>query len=424
MKSIVLVLAGLLLTSAQVSAQTGPTGTWKVETVGWEMFLRMEGSTLTGLVSHCTTFFPAPVDIEDANITGNAINFKCTSPDHDRTLTFTGRVNGDEIVLTWEKHVRDGGFDNGPSDKIFGPSAPRQFTAKRVSDGELAKAADEVRGLEFVAAVNLLSKDVKAEGFLFVPRKVSRARAVIVVIRYGLGFSVTDSPSWRKLAESIDAPLLSVRFSSIRPSPVIGSVNWADGGADALLSVLQRLAQESGHPELVDAPFVIWGHSGGGGAASILAGLNPKRTLAFVRYHSGPLSGDINVVSRIPALFFAGGQDQTSPPQVGETLWKTGRALGAPWTFVVEPAATHGDAKDAEMANELMIPWITAVVRQRLSPDGASLRVVTEGSAWMGNNRTGEVAPYGTFTGSKPDASWLPDGLSAQGWRRVLGATR
>lgn len=424
MKSVVLVLAGFLVTCAPVSAQTGPTGTWKVEGLNWEIFLRMEGPKLTGLVSHCTTVFAAPAEIHDTNITGNTITFKCTSPDRDRTLTFAGRVNGDEIAFAWERHVRAGGFDNGAADKIFGPSAARQFTAKRASDGELAKAADEVRGLEFASAVNLPSKDVKAEGLLFVPRKVSRARTVIVVIRYGLGFSLYDSPKWRALAESLDAALLSVRFSNISPSPVLGSVNWADGGADALLNVVQRLAQEAGHLELIDAPLILWGHSGGGGVASILAGLNPGRTLAFVRYHSGPLSGDINVVSRIPALFFAGEQDQTAPAQVAETLWKTGRSLGAPWTFAVEPKATHGDEKDLEKANELMIPWIAAVVRQRLSPDVASLRVVTDSSAWMGNNRTGEVAPYGTFSGSKPDASWLPDEPSAQGWRGVLGAPK
>jgi dienelactone hydrolase len=414
------VLALVFVTCAPAFAQSGPTGTWRVEGVGWEVFLRIEGPKLTGLVSHCTSVFREPVDIEDANITRSTINFKCTSPDHDRTLTFAGRVNGDEIVLTWEKHVRDGGFDNGAADKIFGPSAPRQFTAKRVSDGELAKTADEVRGLEFVAAVNLLSKDVKAEGFVFVPRKVSRARALIVVIRYGLGEYITDSASWRKLAESIDAALVGVRFSSISRSDS-GSVNWADGGADALLSVLQRLAQESRHPELADAPFVIWGHSGGGGVASILAALNPKRTLAFVRYHSGPVSGDIKVVSRIPALFFAGGQDHTSPPQVGETLWKTGRALGAPWTFAVESEATHGDEKDVEKATDFMIPWITEVVRQRLSPDGKSLRAVTDGSAWLGNSQTGEAASAASFAGSKTDASWLPDEVSARGWQAVRG---
>ncbi len=187
MKSVSFVVAVLLATTASVSVQTRPAGTWRVDGVGWSVFLKMEGPRLTGLVSHCATTSAAPAEIHDSSIAGNTITFKCTSSDRDRTLTFTGVINGDAITLDWEKRVRNGGLDNGAVDQIFGPLAPRQFTAKRVPDGELAKAADEVRGLEFAAAVNLLPKDTKAEGLLFVPRKLSRVRTVIVVIRYGLG---------------------------------------------------------------------------------------------------------------------------------------------------------------------------------------------------------------------------------------------
>ena len=115
-------------------------------------------------------------------------------------------------------------------------------------------------------------------------------------------------------------------------------------GADALPPLLQRLAQESGHPELIDAPLVFWGHSGAGTVATAFAGRFPERTLAFVRYHTGPtLAADLSVVSQIPALFLAGGQedDRTINDSV-ETLWKRGRAVGAPWTFAIDPDATHG----------------------------------------------------------------------------------
>ena len=139
-------LAILLAACAPTSAQTGPTGTWKVDGSEWTVFLRMDGPRLTGLVSHCADVFATPADIYDTNMSGNTISFKCTSSDRDRTITFTGRTSGDGITFAWEKRVRDGGLDNGAVDKIFGPSAPRQFTANRAPDGELARAADEVRG--------------------------------------------------------------------------------------------------------------------------------------------------------------------------------------------------------------------------------------------------------------------------------------
>lgn len=422
------VVAILFATCATTYALTGPTGTWRVEAgnqSGWEVFLRADGQKLTGLVNYCATALPQHADIYGGNIAGNTITFKCTSPDRDRTITFTGRIKGNEITFTWERRVRDGGRDNAAVDKRFGPSAPLQFTANHVPDGELAKAADEVRGMEFSGAVNLLSKDARAEGKLFVPQKVSRVRAVLVVINYGLGFQLSGVEQWRKLSETVDAALLGVWFANIGPRAEQGDLFAipGDGLVEVFPGLLQRLAQDSGHPELTDAPLLFWGHSGAGSVAASLANRFPARTLAFVRYHSGPeLRGDPNVLNKIPALFLAGGKDSTAPVSVAETLWKSGRATGAPWTFAIEPNATHGDPKDLEKANDLMIPWIEAVLRQRLSPDGTTLRAVTDGSTWVGNIKTGEVAPYGTFSGSKADASWLPDEATARAWQTVLRA--
>lgn len=79
------------------------------------------------------------------------------------------------------------------------------------------------------------------------------------------------------------------------------------------------------------------------------------------------------------------------------------------------------DAKYFAKAMNLVILWITAVLRERLSPDGP-LRVISDASAWLGNNQTGEVAPYGSFPGSKTDASWLPDEATARGWQVARGS--
>jgi hypothetical protein len=205
----------------------------------------------------------------------------------------------------------------------------------------------------------------------------------------------------------------------------------AKGGADGLVLLLQRLAQESGHPELANTPLVFWGHSTAGPFGPSFAALHPERTVAFIRYHSGPTpGGDLKVIGHIPALFFCGGKDTgvdangRSCTDSARALWASGRALGAPWTFAVEPDATHGDVKDLPKANDLLVPWITAVLRQRLSSDGSTLRAVTEGSAWLGNNRTGELALYGTFAGSKAEASWFPDEPSARAWQIVTGAAK
>src|SRR5678815_4428656 len=100
-----LFLTSILFTTLALTfatqAQTGPTGTWRVETgsqSGWEVFLRVSGSTLTGLVNYCATALPQNADIADGNIAGDVITFKCTSPDRDRTMIFRGTISGDGIT--------------------------------------------------------------------------------------------------------------------------------------------------------------------------------------------------------------------------------------------------------------------------------------------------------------------------------------
>lgn len=421
-------VAILIATCAPIYAQTGPTGTWRVETgdqSGWEVFLRADGPQLAGLVNYCASELPGLADIYDTNVAGATVTFKCDSPDGDRTIALTGRITGDEITFTWQRRVWSGGLDNPAVDTRFGPSASPQFTAKRVPDGELAEAADRVRGMELSGAVNLLAKDARAEGRLFVPQKVRRVRGLLVAIRYGLGFQLFEDTQLPKLSETLQFALLSVWFSDIGPNIQQGIFAVpGDGLEDAFASLLERFARESGHQELMDAPLLFWGHSSGGRVAARFAVRFPQRTLGFVRYHSGANpGGELSVQSKIPALFVAGAKD-TVAAGADSSLWKSGRAVNAPWTYAIDPDAPHGDEEDLrylKKANQLMIPWVAAVVRARLSPDGRALRSITDGSGWLGNNQTGEFAPYGTFSGSKVEASWLPDEASARAWRTVWG---
>lgn len=285
---------------------------------------------------------------------------------------------------------------------------------------------DAVRGWEFAAAINLVPKDVKAEATIFIPQKVSRIRALLVIIKYGLGFQFAAAPQTLKLAETLDAAVLGVQFSNVSPNVVDKGLRaTGDGIHDALLGVVQSLAGETGHQELTDAPLLIWGHSAGGGAAESFVRRFPDRILAFVLYHSAGGGGDPAKASiRIPTLIVHAGKDTDvlGARNGPEGFWKRGRSTGAPWTFAVEPEATHGDL--SEKAVDLMVAWIAAVVRQRLPSAGTALRAVEDASGWVGNNKTGEVSLYGAFPGLKTEASWLPDEATARAWRTVVGVAK
>ena len=389
-------------------------------------------------MSSCTSL---PVEIYDGRIEGNTVAFKCESPGGDRIVTLKGSVIGDEMVFTWAKRVRDGGtaqpagatLDPGDANAsgMFGASTPQPFTARRVQEG----------GVEIATALNLMETGVKVEGTIFLPPNVRRVRAVIVLLNSGfswtgMGGAFYGDPELRKLSEALELGLLLPRITPIREVEQIDVLRNADaGGADSLLMLLRRLAGESGHQELTDAPLLLWGHSRTGHFAATFAALHPQRTIALVGYHAGGagLAGpDMDVLRHIPTLLLEAKRDieQNSnrpgwPSEFfAETSWRNARSLDAPWTFGVEPDAVHQNPGDLKTANTLVIPWISAVLRARLSPDGRALRAIREAPAWLGNIRTGEIAPHALFPGLKQEANWLPDEESARGWRVVVGATK
>jgi hypothetical protein len=229
------------------------------------------------------------------------------------------------------------------------------------------------------------------------------------------------------LSETSECAVLYLRLATIRPDSQAGDAfirDAAAGGADALLAILQRLGDQSAHPELKDAPLLLWGGSAGAGFGTTLAELYPQRAVAFIRYHAHlrGWSPNVKVLKDIPALLIAGGKDETAGTEDAERFWKDGRSAGAPWTFAIEPGATHRDEQTLVSSQELIVPWTAAVLRQRLQPGSTRLRPITEDRGWLGNKT--EVAPYATFPGAKRDASWLPDEVTARGWRTVSGATK
>jgi len=292
---------------------------------------------------------------------------------------------------------------------------------------------DQTWGEEICATVSVPRKDVSVEGTLFLSRKITEVRGMIVVIHWGMSKAVYEDPEWRRLSESLDCGLLHASIRSTDPTRPDGYVDAQKvvrkaslGGAKGLLMLLDRLATESGHPELKDAKILIWGHSAAGSFGISFAALLPQRTIGFIRYHSHRrgASVDMKVVAQIPALLIAGGSDATAGVEDSEELWMTGRSAGAPWTFAIEPDATHGSREALKETNGLVMPWIAAVFHQRVGENGAGLRPINESSAWIGDYLTGEIAPFGSFPGRKAEAIWLPDEASARAWREVSSRAR
>jgi len=125
------------------------SGTWRSDApFGWTVVLQADGNTLTGAVSLCSS--SQSVEIAEGRADANTISFTCTSTDGDRVLAFSGTYAADEITLTWDLQIREGGKPPNAGDP-FNPAnpvarfiAPRSFTLKRVSDGAGTVLLDRV----------------------------------------------------------------------------------------------------------------------------------------------------------------------------------------------------------------------------------------------------------------------------------------
>lgn len=74
------------------------------------------------------------VEIYDGRVEGNTISFKSRTPDAFRTISFIGKMNGNEIAFTRSVPFRNGGnADNTPGgSSVFGSGGAMKFSAKRV----------------------------------------------------------------------------------------------------------------------------------------------------------------------------------------------------------------------------------------------------------------------------------------------------
>lgn len=269
-------------------------------------------------------------------------------------------------------------------------------------------------------------------GRLFVPHSVTHVKTLIVVVRWGNGPGFYGDESVRRMAASIGAALLLTEFQTTSNAANNMPKRADQGGADGLIQLVQQFARDTDHREWEQAPFLFWGHSAAGPFGAGFAALHRERTVAFIRYHSGPIAGgEVPPMALVPALFLVGGKDAASGAPGGwvqpgvdgaKALWQFGRSGKAPWTFALDPAADHASTEGLTRANAFVIPWITAVVRQRLQGDSARLSDIAQNAGWVGNIDSGEVARADAANANS--GSWLPDEDSTRAWRALRGFGR
>ncbi len=224
---------------------------------------------------------------------------------------------------------------------------------------------------------------------------------------------VTLDAHWRALARLHGCALLSPMYQ------VDGQCDeWNDpdsGSERALFAAFAEFASQSGHPELRDAPWLLWGHSGGSSWSAQMIVRHPRRILAasfrggcHKQFGVPEFRARFAEVARELPLLFVWGKRESVPASSHfvswvpmNTMFGELRAQGGKVGRLIDPQSEHG----CDNSRLVIIPFFDAVLRERAAPgvlvDCASL----EAREMTAANRT------------NPALAWLPTEALSRVWR-------
>lgn len=255
---------------------------------------------------------------------------------------------------------------------------------------------------------------------LWLPEKVQQVRGVFVLVPgfQGDGLDLVNEPRWQQLATKWNFGLLGCTLRGKKEAYYIAD----KGTGRALLEALAKLALQSKHPELKDAPLAMWGHSAGGQFNYNFTVWAPERVIAFIAVKGGYYDATTDARSRsVPALFFIGEKDENIRVQSITEIFQTNRRQGAVWCLAVEPNGGHGVGKTLDLA----LAFLDAVVPLRLPATAArsgALRSVDQIPAWLGDLDSYQIASVAYYSQTRNEAAWLPDEGTAQKWKDFVSS--
>jgi pimeloyl-ACP methyl ester carboxylesterase len=216
---------------------------------------------------------------------------------------------------------------------------------------------------------------------------------------------------------------LAIIGPDIYPTPGASCSEWInpeDGSGSALLRAIDSFAKVTDHPELKQAPWLLWGHSGGGYWVLKMMTEYPKRILAAFCY-SAAFDPNLNYPSaaaKIPIILrHAGKTDLDHCWQTATHAFLKLRSMGSYASLAYNAGQTHNLSYVRYMA----VPFFESVLSQRLPDAGeAALKDMDVSKAWLGDTLTYNLYKYATYKGNKSAMSLFPDSICAVKWKEYV----
>ena len=183
---------------------------------------------------------------------------------------------------------------------------------------------------------------------------------------------ITGDWHWRALARKHDAALLVPMYQVAK-----GCDEWNDpdsGSERSLFTALEDFSLRSKRPELKDAKWVLWGHSGGSSWSAQMIVRHPQRVLA-ASFRGGcskqfgvpEFRAKFGAIARELPLLFVWGKRESVPTSSHFVSWEPMnmmyrelREQGGKVCRVIDPRSEHG-CDDSRL---MSIPFFDAVLSQ------------------------------------------------------------
>jgi pimeloyl-ACP methyl ester carboxylesterase len=245
---------------------------------------------------------------------------------------------------------------------------------------------------------------------------------------------------WQALAKKHDCALLAPSYEQPQGADC---QMWCDprNGSDAtFLKCLVDLGAKSGHPELPEVPWALWGHSGGGHWAGGMVLLHPDRVAAaWLRSGVPLLKPNPNrpkikahvlpdAALTVPMMCNLGTKEGVTVKDgrfagvwpANEVFFHEVRGKGGLIGVAVDPLTAH----ECGHQRYLAIPWLDACLAARLPQvAGAALWSISGEGTWLAPPVGFKAFPAKAYDGDPLQAAWLPNEAIARVWMQYVQDT-
>ena len=201
----------------------------------------------------------------------------------------------------------------------------------------------------------------------------------------------------------------------------------SSGSGESLLLAIEKIGVTSGLSNLAIAPWLLWGHSGGGYWTLAMMKAYPERIMANVCYSPAfdPKADYPIAAAKIPTLIrHAGANDSNSPEGkcwiTANNAFHNLRKLGGLVSIAHTPYQNHNFSDIRYIA----IPFYEAVLNKRLSGKAYAshqdMLSIDPKTGWLADTLLNNTYPYAKVKDQQKKYAWLPDSLTASKWKEYV----